>query len=40
MYAIRERRKLCTEREFLRAVEKVVRGDAKFNALRRYLTHN
>lgn len=40
MFAIRARRKLATERDFLDAVNKVVKGYAKFSATPRYLTHN
>ncbi|OZC07108.1 hypothetical protein X798_05913 [Onchocerca flexuosa] len=40
MFAIRARRKLATEKDFLEAVNKVVKGYAKFSATPRYLTHN
>lgn len=40
MFAIRERRKIATENDFIQAVEKVVKGYAKFSATPRYLTYN
>lgn len=40
MYAIRERRKVATESDFLKAVDKVIKGYAKFSATPRYLTYN
>uniref|UniRef100_A0A915JAB0 AAA+ ATPase domain-containing protein n=1 Tax=Romanomermis culicivorax TaxID=13658 RepID=A0A915JAB0_ROMCU len=40
MYAIRERRKAATEKDFTKAVDKVIKGYAKFNATPRYVTHN
>ncbi|ELA47714.1 26S protease regulatory subunit 7 [Vavraia culicis subsp. floridensis] len=40
MFAIRERRKAATEKDFLNAVEKVIQGYAKFSATPRYLTYN
>ncbi|RVD93024.1 26s proteasome regulatory subunit 7 [Tubulinosema ratisbonensis] len=40
MFAIRERRKIATEADFLKAVEKVVKGYAKFSATPKYLTYN
>uniref|UniRef100_A0A1I8EQM4 26S proteasome regulatory subunit 7 n=1 Tax=Wuchereria bancrofti TaxID=6293 RepID=A0A1I8EQM4_WUCBA len=40
MFAIRARRKLATEKDFLEAVSKVIKGYAKFSATPRYLTHN
>ena len=40
MYAIRARRKVATEKDFLDAVNKVIKGYAKFSATPRYLTHN
>uniref|UniRef100_A0AC35TQG3 26S proteasome regulatory subunit 7 n=1 Tax=Rhabditophanes sp. KR3021 TaxID=114890 RepID=A0AC35TQG3_9BILA len=40
MYAIRSRRKMATEKDFLDAVQKVIKGYAKFSASPRYLTHN
>ena len=40
MFAIRDRRKVATEKDFLDAVEKVIKGYAKFSATPRYMTHN
>ncbi|KAI5165766.1 26S proteasome regulatory subunit T1 [Nematocida sp. ERTm5] len=40
MFAIRERRKVATEKDFLLAVEKVIKGYAKFSSTPRYLTYN
>lgn len=40
MFAIRARRKVATEADFIRAVNKVVKGYAKFSATPRYLHHN
>ncbi|KAM0672520.1 regulatory subunit of ATP-dependent 26S proteasome [Ordospora colligata] len=40
MFAIRERRKIATEEDFLKAVDKVVKGYAKFSSTPRYLTYN
>lgn len=40
MFAIRERRKIVTEKDFLMAVEKVIKGYAKFSSTPRYLTYN
>lgn len=40
MFAIRARRKVATEKDFLEAVNKVIKGYAKFSATPRYLTHN
>ena len=40
MYAIRGRRKMATEKDFLDAVNKVIKGYAKFSATPRYMTHN
>jgi 26S proteasome regulatory subunit T1 len=40
MFAIRERRKVATEKDFLDAVEKVIKGYAKFSATPRYMTYN
>lgn len=40
MFAIRERRKIATEKDFLQAVEKVIKGYAKFSSTPRYLTYN
>ncbi|KAI6208866.1 26S proteasome regulatory subunit 7 [Aphelenchoides besseyi] len=40
MFAIRARRKMATEKDFLDAIQKVIKGYAKFSATPRYLTHN
>jgi 26S proteasome regulatory subunit T1 len=40
MFAIRERRKIATESDFLRSVEKVIKGYAKFSSTPKYLTYN
>lgn len=40
MFAIRERRKAVTEEDFLKSVDKVIKGYAKFSATPRYLTYN
>ncbi|ODQ52340.1 26S protease regulatory subunit 7 [Saitoella complicata NRRL Y-17804] len=40
MFAIRARRKLATEKDFLEAVNKVVKGNQKFSATGQYLQYN
>lgn len=40
MFTIRERRKVVTEQDFLKSVEKVIKGYAKFSATPKYLTYN
>lgn len=40
MYAIRARRKTATEKDFLDAIEKVIKGYQKFNATSRYMQYN
>lgn len=40
MFAIRARRKVATEKDFLEAINKVIKGYAKFSATPRYMTHN
>lgn len=40
MFAIRARRKVTTEKDFLEAITKVIKGYAKFSATPRYMTHN
>lgn len=40
MFAIRARRKVATERDFLDAVTKVIKGYAKFSSTPKYMTHN
>ena len=40
MFAIRARRKLATEKDFLDAVAKVIKGYAKFSATPKYMVYN
>ena len=40
MYAIRERRKMATEKDFLGAVNKVIKAYAKFSSTPKYMTSN
>ena len=40
MFAIRERRKIINEQDFLRAIEKVIKGYAKFSASPVYMVYN
>lgn len=40
MFAIRARRKSISEKDFLEAITKVVKGQKKFSALPKYLIHN
>jgi len=40
MFAIRERRKVATEKDFLSSVNKVIKEGAKFSSTPRYLTYN
>ncbi len=40
MFAIRSRRKMATEKDFLEAVNKVIKAYAKFSATPRYMTYN
>ncbi|KAI1711774.1 ATPase family associated with various cellular activities (AAA) domain-containing protein [Ditylenchus destructor] len=40
LFAIRNRRKMATEKDFLDAVTKVVKRGAKFSATPSYMTHN
>jgi len=40
MYAIRERRKVATEKDFLQAIQKVIKAYAKFSATPKYMTYN
>lgn len=40
MFAIRARRKLATEKDFLQAVNKVIKGYAKFSSTPKYMTYN
>lgn len=40
MYAIRERRKIITEKDLLESIEKVIKGYSKFSANKKYMIHN
>ncbi|KAI3416074.1 26S proteasome regulatory subunit 7 [Globodera pallida] len=40
MFALRARRKVITEQDFLKAVQKVVKSYAKFSSTPAYMTHN
>ncbi len=40
MFAIRARRKVASERDFLAAVDKVIKAYAKFSSTPKYMTHN
>lgn len=40
MFAIRARRKVATEKDFLAAVEKVIKGGMKFSSTSRYMQYN
>jgi len=40
MFAIRARRKMITEKDFLDSIEKVIKGYAKFSATPQYLVYN
>lgn len=40
MFAIRARRKVATEQDFLDAVNKVIKAYAKFSSTPKYMTHN
>ncbi|KAI6216149.1 hypothetical protein M3Y99_01838300 [Aphelenchoides fujianensis] len=40
MFAIRARRKMATEKDFLDAIQKIIKGYTKSSATPRYLTHN
>jgi 26S proteasome regulatory subunit T1 len=40
MFAIRARRKLATEKDFLESVNKVIKGNAKFNSTASYMIFN
>ena len=40
MYAIRARRKMITEKDLIEAVNKVIKGYAKFSATARYMVYN
>lgn len=40
MFAIRARRKVATEKDFLNSVEKVIKGNLKFSSTSRYMQYN
>ena len=40
MFAIRARRKVATETDFLDSVNKVIKAYAKFSSTPKYMTHN
>jgi len=40
MFAIRSRRKVATERDFIDAVNKVIKSYAKFSSTPHYMTYN
>jgi 26S proteasome regulatory subunit T1 len=40
MFAIRARRKLATEKDFLEAINKVIKAYAKFSSTPKYMTYN
>lgn len=40
MFAIRNRRKITNEKDFLDAVNKVIKSYAKFSSTPKYMTHN
>lgn len=40
MYAVRSRRKTVTEKDFLDAVNKVIKGNQKFSATPKYMVYN
>jgi len=40
MFAIRARRKIVTEKDFLDAIEKVVKGYQRFSATPKYMVYN
>ena len=40
MFAIRSRRKTVSERDFLDAVDKVIRGYKRFSAVAKYQSYN
>lgn len=40
MFAIRARRKVATEKDFIEAINKVIKSCAKFSATPRYMTYN
>jgi 26S proteasome regulatory subunit T1 len=40
MFAIRDRRRKVTEKDLLDAIEKVIKGYAKFSSVNKYLNYN
>lgn len=40
MFAIRSRRKMATEKDFLEAVNKVIKQYAKFSSTAKYMAYN
>jgi len=40
MFAIRSRRKLATEKDFLEAINNVIKAYAKFSSTPKYITYN
>jgi 26S proteasome regulatory subunit T1 len=40
MFAIRARRKVASEKDFLNAVDKVIKGNLKFNSTASYMQYN
>ena len=40
MFAIRARRKVASEKDFLSAVDKVIKGNLKFNSTATYMQYN
>ncbi len=40
MFAIRVRRKIATEKDFIEAINKVIKAYAKFSSTPRYMTYN
>ncbi|KAJ2179042.1 26S proteasome regulatory subunit 7, partial [Coemansia sp. RSA 530] len=40
MFAIRARRKVATEKDFLESVNKVIKSYAKFSSTPKYMTYN
>ena len=40
MFAIRARRKIATEKDFIEASNKVIKAYAKFSSTPRYMTYN
>lgn len=40
MFAIRARRKIANEKDFLEAIQKVIKSYAKFNSTPQYMTYN